>query len=231
MKYIDSFNSGAKNFITENTSESEIVENTDIIISNNLEQIDLLQSMILMGTDNINQWRNAPDPTIYSKHINTTDIFNRFLIECAHLILLQNDFYVAYKYLNTTCDDWEYRVFARRIYTIMHETGNGFQKVHGESMKYLKGFIDEKDLSRFLNALSNLNKFLNRYDSVFKEVRNACEAHKDPDINRQIGAIESISIEESSKLIKDYACCLTILSITSMDVFQAINKKLSELVI
>lgn len=64
---------------------------------------------------------------------------------------------------------------------------------------------------------------------MFAEVHNRTEAHKDPQINLQINAIEAISIETSSRLIQEYAYLPSSLSISTVIVSQALSKKTSEL--
>ena len=198
MKYIDSFETSK--FKTK--GNKSLFKNIDTIIKNDLLQIDLLHEAIIY-CDKIIQNIEQNDCENKDDLIDKYNSIRSFYDGNCRFLLLEADVLVPYKYLFQKQDDWEYRFFVRRIYTLIHETQNGVLSLPGDIMNIIESLVGDKFI-HYKKALKELNKFINKTDACLKEVRNVCEAHKDKNINKQITAIESISIKDSLNLIQDF---------------------------
>lgn len=198
MKYIDSFETSK--FKTK--GNKSLFKNIDTIIKNDLLQIDLLYEAIINCDkiiQNIKQNNCENKDDLIDKYSSIKHFYD---VICRYL-LLEADVLVPYKYLFQKQDDWEYRFFVRRIYTLIHETKNGVLSLSGHIMNIIESLVGDKFI-HYREALKELNKSINENDACLKEVRNICEAHNDKSINKQITAIKKISIKDSLKLIQDY---------------------------
>lgn len=124
----------------------------------------------------------------------------------ARVILIELDVITAFKYLRLSENDWDYRFFARRLYTLMHETKIYLEKhvKRNAVLNDLRKVGDSKLYDNVNDARDRLLEFFKNHDGSFYEVRNAGEAHKDADIYRQFRAIEDLSVKESYGLISSF---------------------------
>lgn len=132
--------------------------------------------------------------------------FIEFYANYARLMLIQVDLLTAVKYMYLADSDWDFRFFARRIYTLMYETKTF---IHAQVKKNimlndLRHFGDSVMFDVFTEKRDALEEFLKDNKDKFKEVRNSGEAHKDYDIERQFKAIENLSVEDSCKMIDEF---------------------------
>jgi len=123
------------------------------------------------------------------------------------LVFVRLDVMTAYKYLLLAQSDWEYRFFARRIYTLMYETYGSdcsYLKLVNKSFRIVK---DNGDKDLFVSVMEKrdvLLHFLESKQALLKEVRKANEAHKAFEIDRLFRAVEKLSAKESKALIDEY---------------------------
>lgn len=119
---------------------------------------------------------------------------------CYEYLLLGLDLLTAYRYLLKAETDWDYRFFARRIYTLMHETQPvlGRQK---DTIEELKGLLPY-DFTEFDKARNEFFRYIQDYSStVFKPTRNTVEAHRDESIVNQLNIVHNMSVKESGAIL------------------------------
>lgn len=117
------------------------------------------------------------------------------------------DVCTALKYLMLAKTDWDYRFFARRIYTLMYETGcsqDCLLKIVNKPLNDVKRFGNQAAFENVVKCRKELTKFMQRNQSVIYEVRKNNEAHKSEDTDKQFAAVERLSVKESRELIDEY---------------------------
>lgn len=95
----------------------------------------------------------APEST----HVNL-----EFLqIACCEYMMFCMDVLTAYRYLIEAKTDWDYRFFARRIYTMMHEAQQMFNH-RNKWINNLKQDLDAKEFGAYYEAKKQFDKYIQK---------------------------------------------------------------------
>lgn len=124
-------------------------------------------------------------------------------IACCEYMMFCLDVLTAYRYLIEAKTDWDYRFFARRIYTLMHEAQQMFNH-RNQWINNLKEDLDIKDFEAYCQAKKQFDKYIQKYDSSeFLPVRLGVEAHRDKEIYNQFQAVFFMSVAKSAPIIQE----------------------------
>lgn len=209
-----------------------IISNFDEMIQNQLESIDTVHFLIEQLESQILNWKRIQeeDNTVdLSDKIKLLQLIVDFYRINGRLELMELDINTAYKNLFVAKTDYEYRFFARRIYTLLYESNKGLAVPVGQMIPKLIGVVDEKHLMPYKNAHKCLVAFLNSNDTVFKDVRNSNEAHKYKDFEIQLSSIENISVVKSISIIQESIALLTNINATFLIIQGALTNYLEKL--
>lgn len=223
MDFIDKFVDHPWKNERNNTSFEEYVDGCDKIAEGCLKQLDVIGEIIAALEKQISEFETGDTEACTEEQIEALRLYKGFADTEARLILFELDFLTAYKHLLLSTTDWEYRFFVRRIYTLMHETREGFVKPTGKVMHLLKETIGEESFSGYERNRKYMSQFLHGNDNIFKEVRDKTDAHKDS-VEIQINIIEGISVKNSRELIEKYFDIISGLSITLFPIFATLLK-------
>lgn len=125
-------------------------------------------------------------------------------------------------------DDWEYRFFARRLYTLMHETRDALMKSLGSHRKQMME-LAPTTFSQYEKTKKSLDVFFKTYGPSLKNIRNTTDAHKGEAFRKQIQCIEGIDITKSSELIHEFQVNLANLSASLMIIANEMAKSIGKL--
>lgn len=102
-------------------------------------------------------------------------------------------------------DDWEWRVFARHIYTVMYEHRNSINKMLNDVVKISKDEMSEVlDQNALKKAKKDFVKVTEDIANYAKTIRVNVDAHFDGDFEQRLRIIEDMSYMEVVKVIYDY---------------------------
>lgn len=235
MKYRDNLNK-VKPFKMFNWFDiRNRVKACEELIKQHEKSVDLALNAKLGCEDQIDKWKRmmVDNPEVdYNTEIENFDLIRQYYELNGKYLLLNLDFLVAFKYLLKAKTDWEYRFFARRSFTLMHETRTGFLGKLGGYKSLLEGKIPESTFNAYMLCLKDFHKFFETHDKYFKTVRNKTEAHKGDVFDIQYASISDISVQESAILIQGFHIYLAnlfmVLHVVLYGVNTYTNKQLSE---
>lgn len=193
MTYVDSIKLLGSHSWNNSINKREAINGCNELIKSHQESITLLKESIDESEKQIEIWKKKQfaDPVVsFYDEIELVKIIVDFYRLNGRLSLIELDVNTAFKYIFLANTDYEYRFFARRIYTIMYETSKGLAIPMGQMYTKLLGLVEDKDIDLYKNNHGRLVHFLNSHADEFKEVRNANEAHKFKDFETQLESIE-----------------------------------------
>ena len=120
-----------------------------------------------------------------------------------YLVLLDINAYGTYCLLAD--DEWEWRAFARHLYTILYEHISSVNKHINEIIKILKAGVEDcYSIERLLSAKKEYSKYIN-YNSLFaKQIRVNVDAHFDSAFAERLRLIKELSYSEVLELLYTY---------------------------
>lgn len=204
MKYIDSVLSINRNInsIKRFFLRKKLKKYHHEYIQSCLEEIDYLMKWIEDNKKQINEWKNYGENK-YEEYILQSEALNKFIEANGHLLFLECDFRMVVTYIALSENDWEYRFFARRAYSLLFTMDETYKKIGGEFLNQYGYLIDSQNLQLYRKAKGQLDKFLKCHLKEFKLIRNTNEAHKSRDLEIQKSSIERMSVNESWKIIQE----------------------------
>lgn len=233
MKFTDSFNDLGihvwKNFL----NRRKIVKTSDELIRSHLNMVDSISINIENTENQIREWQQLQkkDPKCdYNDEIEIFQLIADFYRVNGRLVLIELDVNTAYKHIFMVKSDYEYRFFARRIYTLIYESNKGLIIPIGQFMKRLEDKVDAKIFDLYKKEHSKLCDFFRKHEDELKDIRNSNEAHKFKDFEVQLESIKSLSVARSIYLIQEFKVCLDNLTKFFMIVQGALSKNLNEIV-
>ena len=131
------------------------------------------------------------------------------------LALFELDMNTAYKHIFKVKTEYEYRFFARRIYTLL--------------LPKLKSVIDANCFDAYKKAHKKLCAFLATNHNELKRIRNQNEAHKTEEFDIQVKSIEDLKVSESINLIQEGNVLLFNLNAAFLIVHASLMKLLGEI--
>ena len=226
MKFVDSIKDLKAHEWASHKSVKSLVSDCDGLIQSLVDSVDVVRSLIDDSEKQIEKWQleTAADPTIdLTNEIAAFQLVVDFFRVNGRLALIELDINTAYKHLFLAKTEYEYRFFARRIYTLLYESSNGVVIPAGRMIPKLKGIVDEKHLKPYICAHKNMVIFLHAHENEFKEIRNTNEAHKGEDFKRQLDSIEKISVAQSIDIIQEANVFLAQMNAAFLIVQSALN--------
>ena len=120
-----------------------------------------------------------------------------------YLVLLDVNTYGTYCLLSD--DEWEWRAFARHIYTIIYEHTESVNKHINDIVRILKAGVDEGyDLTNLLNAKKEYAKYINNTSQIAKPIRVKTDAHFDSPSSERLSLIKELSYSSVLELYYTY---------------------------
>lgn len=109
-----------------------------------------------------------------------------------YLVLLDINTYGTYCMIAD--DEWEWRAFARHIYTILYEHSTSVSKQINDIIRIIKAdVIEGYDLTPLLTAKKDYSKFINDNSELFKQIRVKVDAHYDAEFSDRLSLIKDLS--------------------------------------
>jgi len=233
MKFVDSIEDMKKHTWNDAFKKRKISKASEELIASHMDMVDAIRHTVEDTESQIKVWQDmqAKDPKAdYKEEIELFRLIAEFYRVNGRLVLLELDVNTAYKHIFLAKTEYEYRFFARRIYTLMYESNKGLVIPAGQVFKRLVGMVDAESLEPYKNEHSKLSKFLKEHEDELKEVRNSNEAHKFKDFEVQLESIENLSAARSIELIQEFNMYLANLTMVFMIPPGALSRKLGEIV-
>ena len=136
-----------------------------------------------------------------SKIKSLTEISTRFAN--FDLVLLDINTYAYNCFLAK--DDWEWRVFARHIYTVLYEHQNSINILLNDVIRIMKEEAkDGFDMKPFIDARKAFVKVIKDISDYAKVIRLNVDAHFDGSYEERLKLIEDMSFYDVVKLLSEY---------------------------
>lgn len=102
-------------------------------------------------------------------------------------------------------DDWEWRVFARHIFTIIYEHKDAINPLLNDIFRTLKNELGAQyNLSGLIKSKKEFVKVINDVAEYAKSIRVNTDAHFDKDFEKRLKLIEDMSYVTVVILLKEY---------------------------
>lgn len=232
MNYADSFKDLKIHVWNNFLNRRNLVKAAEELISSHIEMVDSISKNIEDIENQIQEWQKqqSEDPKYdFSEEIEIFKLIADFYRVNGRLVLIELDVNTAYKHIFLAKSDYEYRFFARRIYTLMYESDKGLVVPIGQMRKRIEEKVDADILKLYKDEHSKLCGFLEKYHEELKDIRNSNEAHKFRDFEVQLESIKNLSVARSMSLIQEFNVYLANLTMVFMVVQGALSKKLNEI--
>lgn len=232
MKYADSIDELKIHVWNNCFKKRKIVKASEELIVSHLEMVDAILQNIEETERQIKKWEDLQSVDAkydFHEEIDLFHIIVEFYRVNGRLVLLELDVSTAYKHIFIVRTDYEYRFFARRLYTLMYEANKGLVIPAGQLYKKLADKLETRSLEPYKSEHSKLHDFLSDHEDELKDVRNSNEAHKFRDFEVQLKSIEKMSVARSIELIQEFNVYLANLTMVFMIVQGALSKKLGEI--
>ena len=168
------------------------------LIDSNAERIKQLQAQLTedLPTDRTQILRDG-----IVKYENLTVLTNKV---CEiYLMLLDVNTYGTFCLLAQ--DEWDWRAFARHVYTIVYEHKTTVNKQINDIMRILQTGVGEHyDLTNILKTKKNYSKYINEISGFAKQIRVNVDAHFDGSFTERLEIIKGISYNKVLELFFTY---------------------------
>ena len=102
-------------------------------------------------------------------------------------------------------DEWDWRAFARHIYTIAYEHKSTVNKQINDIMRIVQTGVDEHyDLTNLIEAKKDYSKYINETSGFAKQIRINADAHFDGDYTKRLVMIKGLSYNKVQELFLTY---------------------------
>lgn len=233
MKYADSFKDLKIHVWNNFLSRRKITKAGEELIRTHIDMVDSISVNIVDVENQIQEWQKLQSEAPkydFHEEIEIFQLIADFYRVNGRLVLIELDVNTAYKHIFLAKSDYEYRFFARRIYTLMYESNKGLVVPIGQMMKRLEEKVDAGILKLYKDEHKKLYDFLDKHHEELKDVRNSNEAHKFRDFEVQLESIKNLSVARSMSLIQEFNVYLANLTMVFMVVQGALSKCLSGIV-
>lgn len=231
MNYIDNIGDVIRHSVRNSRKKQKIIDACDSLIKIREVSIDNIRKGIKEIENQIEIWKVDGKSGLQDDYREQIELFSTiadFFKINGRFALIELDINTAYKYLYTVKDEYEYRFFARRIYTLIYETKKGLLLPVGKIFKQLESLVDDKCLVLYKQEHSKLTAFLNAHQDELKQVRNTNEAHKSEAFGAQVESIEKFSVARSIGIIQEYYQLLSNMNVAFMMIFEGLFVSLGE---
>lgn len=119
-----------------------------------------------------------------------------------YLVLLDINTYAYNCFLAK--DDWEWRVFARHIYTVLYEHQNSINILLNEVIQIAREYANGFDMKPLVVAKKDFVKVIKDISDYAKTIRLNVDAHFDGSYEERLELIEEMSYYKVVKVLYDY---------------------------
>lgn len=233
MKFVDSIEDLKIHVWSNFFKKRKTTKACEELIISHMHMVDAIRSNIESSEKQIKVWQDlqVKDPSKdFNEEIELFQLIADFYRVNGRLVLLELDVNTAFKFIFKAKTEYEYRFFARRIYTLMYESNKGLVIPAGQLYKRLMEKVDVRSLEPYKKEHSKLNKFLIDHQEELKEIRNSNEAHKFREFEEQLESIEKLSVVRSIELIQEFNVYLANLTMVFMIVPGELSKSLGVMI-
>lgn len=233
MVFVDSFEDLNLHVWNKSITKRKLSKSVDKLLASHQDMVDVISKCIEDVENQINTWEKLQieDSTKdYKDEIEIFQLIADFYKVNGRLVMIELDVNTAYKHIFLAKSDYEYRFFARRIYTLMYESNKGLIVPIGQIVKRLETKVDDRVIELYKKEHRKLVKFFTENEDEFKDIRNSNEAHKFKDYDVQLKSILNLSVSKSINLIQVFNVYLANMTMVFMTVQGELSKKLNELV-
>ena len=232
MRFVDTIDEVKNHYWGFFIKKRRVKKVYDQLIIQHMGTVDLLREFIANTEEQISKWEqeqkmNPEDD--FQDEIELFKIVADFFRLNGRLILIELDIITAQKYLLDAKTEYEYRFFARRIYTLLYEAKQGLADKVSNMYPRLKNIVDEKHFEPYEREKKNFHAFLKEHQTELTEIRNKNEAHKTECFESQGASIENMSVVKSIGIIQDGGVHLYNLNCAFMIVQQSLMKCLGDM--
>lgn len=160
-----------------------------------------------------------------SHHIEIFTALKNFYEDNGKLLMIELDVTESFSHILLSRNDWEYRYYARRLFTLMHETRDALMASLGTHRKQMMT-IAPTAFPQYEKTKKSLDVFFNLNGATIKSIRNKTDAHKGEPFRDQIICIEQIDVKTSFELIHEYQVLLANLSMALTIILSEISNTL-----
>lgn len=234
MKFVDTISEIKRNCWSDYFKKKGIAKVCDQLIEQHVETVDMLRLFIADTEKQISAWEEEQAKNTKANFHDEIDLFKviaDFFRLNGRLILIELDINTARKYLFKAKTEYEYRFFARRIYTLLYEAKQGLADKVSNMYKGLQNIVDAKNFEVYEREKRNLHAFLDEHKAELMDVRNKNEAHKTEAFDSQVESIENMSVTKSFGIIQEAGVHLYNLSCAFMVVQQSLMAYLGKMAV
>lgn len=218
---------GNQNFVKRFFLKRKLKKLNNEYIRDCLQEIEMFDRWILDNKDQIHLWESESSKN--KDLITQFTALNQFIEANMQLLFLECDLRLASTHMTVTDNDWEYRFFARRTYTLLHEARESYSNPAGKSLRLLEDLFSQEVLQQYKRDKKKLDEFLKNHDKNFKDIRNKVEAHKSSNINVQKETLQNFSVIDSWSIIQEVLLLIDNLSKDIISIYKAFMEKDLEL--
>lgn len=234
MKYVDSVKDLGLYVWNNFLKRREVTKACNQLIKHHEQSIDFLRTVIEDTEKQVKWWEDEMKKNPAANYANAIDVFKvmaDFYRLNGRLALIELDVNTAYKNIFKAKTEYEYRFFARRIYTLMYEAEKGLAIPTGQMYPELSKIVDAHNFDPYKKQHKALTAFLKSHKDEFEHVRNSNEAHKFRDFEIQLESIENFSVKYSIGLIQEFQVLLAQLNVAFMIVNGALSAYLHKMMV
>lgn len=234
MKFVDSINELKLHSWCDYFKKKGAIKAIDEVIKQHVDTVDMLRCFIADVEQQISVWEEEQAKNPKANFHDEIELFNviaDFFRLNGRLILIELDINTARKYLVNSKTEYEYRFFARRIYTLLYEAKKGLADKVSNLFPKLQSIVDAKNFGVYEREKKNLHAFLNKHQTELMDVRNKNEAHKTEAFESQVESIENMSVVKSFMIIQEGGVHLYNLNCAFMVVQQALMTYLGKMAV
>lgn len=169
------------------------------------ETVGLNAERIRRLNDAINSNLPEEKKLLCQKGIDVYDKLSVLTNKVSEIYVVLLDIYTYGIFCMLARDEWDWRAFARHIYTILYEHPRTVNKQLNEIVRILQLIISETyDLSRLILAKKEFTKLINEILPTAKQIRIKTDAHYDTDFTERLSIIQNLEYYNVIMLFYSY---------------------------
>lgn len=176
-----------------------------------IKALDKLTEIEVLNAERANRLKaissNLPEEKkqICQKGISTYENLSVLANKVSEIYVILLDMYTYGIYCILANDEWDWRAFARHIYTIISEHPNTVNKQLNKIVRILQINIDKDyDLSRLVLAKKEFTKLINDNLNKAKQIRIKTDAHFDTVFTERLTLIQNLEYYSLIQLFHSY---------------------------
>ena len=186
---------------TKNAIQADLIKAIDdliAVISSNAERVKKLDVIYHEDITTVQK-------EICKKAITEYNSLSALSNKVSDIYLILLDIYTYGSHMILANEEWDWRAFARHLYTILYEHSKTVNRLLNEIVKILKSNIDDKDeIGNLIFAKKEFSAFINVHITFAKQIRIKVDAHFDGEVTERIDMITNLSYFNTAQLYYDY---------------------------